>query len=113
MAIKDIKTRIEWLDLLIAGKISRSETADRLEISTKQVTRLLQRYLRSGMSSMHHQLENRPSNHRHDSAFKEKVLDLIRNKYWDTRFFSQIQDCFRKSKAGQVDGYGLIHRLRS
>jgi transposase len=75
--------RQEWIQAVADGKLSRTEAAQRLALSARQVWRLLQRYRTEGLGGLTHRLVHRPSNHRHPPEFKERILALMRDKYFD------------------------------
>jgi Transposase and inactivated derivatives len=83
MAIKDEGKRQAWVKETAEGRLSVKDLSDRLETSERQAWRLLKRYRKEGAKGLLHGLEGKPSNHRHPASFKETVMDLIRNKYWD------------------------------
>jgi len=83
MAIKDLEARLLLITELLKGNITRFEAANRLEVTPKQVGRLLKLYLKEGLSGFIHKLTDKPSNSRYSEAFKENILNLIRYKYFD------------------------------
>jgi transposase len=78
-----IKTKEEWIRIYIKGKITRKEGGERIGISVRQFQRLVKRYQKEGINGLYHRLEGKASNHKYQEEFKEKVLELLRNKYWD------------------------------
>ena len=67
MTEKDRK-RYHYLELYRDGKITRKETAEYLDISERQVSRLGKRYDAEGINGILHKGRNKPSNHHADES---------------------------------------------
>ncbi|MDR2338897.1 MAG: helix-turn-helix domain-containing protein [Deltaproteobacteria bacterium] len=68
----DNQERAKVLDCVIAQKLRRDQAATLLHLSTRQVSRLLQRYKLEGKAGLEHRLKNRPSNNCKNSKAKKK-----------------------------------------
>ncbi len=66
---------------VIAGQITFREAGEILCLSARQVKRLVKRYKESGARGLIHGSCGRPSNHARAQAEREKVLELIRERY--------------------------------
>ena len=67
------RVRSKQLRIVDAGKL--------LQVSYRQAKRLWRRYREEGAAGLKHRQAGRPSNHTHDSTFRNKVLQLVREKY--------------------------------
>ena len=76
-------TRIEVLTRLREKRINQKETAELLELSTRQVRRLFKKYAERGAEGIISKLRGRPSNHQLALGVKELALVLIRENYRD------------------------------
>jgi transposase len=75
--------KIDLLEKYLKNKLSASKIANILNISIRQVRRLVKNYKEQGKLSLLHKLTNKPSNHIIDKDLKEKVLELAKTKYID------------------------------
>lgn len=79
----DIQRLYGWLQLYESNKIDASDLARELKISKRQAYRIIKRYKEEGLNSLFHKGKNKPSNHHIEEARKEKILRLIKEKYYD------------------------------
>jgi hypothetical protein len=80
MKAKDLK-RLKVIEELIEKKLKQSQAAKLLELSVRQVRRMVGRVKAEGAQGIIHQLRGRESNRKHEEKLKEKVLELYREKY--------------------------------
>lgn len=73
------KLRELILDAYINGKIDFTSVISRLDLSKRQVYRLIKRY--NATKTLTHKLYGKPSNHSIDEEIKEKVMLLYKEKY--------------------------------
>lgn len=102
MAIKDIiimsKKELKRLYLVrkaIAGEVSQVKVAEALEISDRQVRRIVRRVKEKGDEGIVHGLRGVVSNRRYDEGFKKKVIGIYKKKYKDfgpTLAIEKIED---------------------
>jgi transposase len=75
--------RGQLLDLLKADKISQTEAAKRMGVSTRQVRRLHKRYKLEGLSGLISKKRGSVSNRRLDEALRTTAIELIGTHYRD------------------------------
>jgi transposase len=80
---KKERVRLEVLKKVHAGKLSRREGATLLEVSYRQMLRLVHRYAAEGTIGLQHRLRNRGSNRSIDHGRRERILELYKSKYHD------------------------------
>ena len=80
MTVREIK-RLRMIEEVIEGKLKQIKAAELLEISARQVRRMLRRVRREGAKGIVHQLRGKESNRRYEESFKEKVLGWCRKRY--------------------------------
>ncbi|MGR5528028.1 ISNCY family transposase [Vibrio maritimus] len=64
-------------------RIRRSDAAEILNLSVRQVQRLMNRLRECGAAGLTHQARGKPSNHRYPSNYREMILKLVRDNYED------------------------------
>lgn len=67
----------------LSGKLTKTQAALMLGISTRQVKRLKSRMRKEGALAVVHQLKGKKSNHHIEECIKEKALTVIKEKYAD------------------------------
>lgn len=82
MSDRDIN-RFKVLQDVRERRLRQIDAADILNISPRQVRRLLSQLSQHGASSLAHQSRGRPSNRRYPDAFRVEVLNIIRTQYAD------------------------------
>lgn len=107
MAIKDIivmsKTELKRLYLVkkaIAGEVSQVEIAEALDLSERQIRRIVKRVKEKGDEGVVHGLRGVESNRRYDEVFKGKVIGIYKKKYGDfgPTFASEKLDGLEETK---------------
>lgn len=73
--------KLKVIEQVIEKRIKRRKAARLLEISVRQVIRLVKRVRAEGAKGIVHRLRGRASNRRHEEKHKEKILVLCRKKY--------------------------------
>lgn len=73
----------EVISQVIAGKLSQSEAALLLNLSTRHVKRLCKRYQKEGLKGLAHRARGKHSNNKIDAKLKNTILNLIHSKYSD------------------------------
>lgn len=76
-------SRLEACQRLEAGILTQIEVARQLDLSDRQVRRLLARYRRAGPQGLRSARRGRPSNRRTPAALLEEALALVRDRYDD------------------------------
>ena len=82
MSDRDIN-RFKVLQDVRERRLRQIDAADILNISPRQVRRLLSQLSQYGASSLAHGSRGRPSNRRYPDAFRAEVLNIIRAQYAD------------------------------
>ena len=82
MSAKDLQ-RIEVLTEVLAGRRNVASAASVLDISDRQVNRLMVRYRDGGGGALIHQARGRASNNRLEAGVREYALELVRRNYRD------------------------------
>ena len=77
------RDRLCVLRSILEGKRTQVEGARLLDLTTRQVRRLVQRLQRDGDAALVHGLRGRPSNRRTDPQLQRKALRLYRQKFHD------------------------------
>ena len=80
MSTKEL-SRLEVMQRLIEKRMCQKEAASVLGVSIRHVKRLLSRYRRDGAQGLISKRRGRPSNNRLAETTRQKVLDLLKNKY--------------------------------
>lgn len=77
------RSRAQVLRDLDEGRIKRRHAAQRLKLSTRQITRLLKSYRRFGDEGLISKKRGRPSHHQLDPHTKQRALELLQTRYAD------------------------------
>lgn len=75
--------KFDVITKVLQKQIKSGQAAKILGISSRQVRRLAQAVNRNGKTALVHKLKGKPSNHQLEQSVKEKVLQLVREKYAD------------------------------
>ncbi len=75
--------RIEVLAQINDGRLNVNDGALLLDLSKRQIYRLLERFREDGASGLQHKLRGKPSNNQIHDARRSYALDLVREKYAD------------------------------
>jgi hypothetical protein len=81
--VKDILFKVEILEQYLSGKITAAKTAKLLNVSKRHAWKIIKKYKEQGKISLLHGLSNKPSNHNISKEIKEKILELMKTKYYD------------------------------
>ncbi|PDT29444.1 ISNCY family transposase [Rhizobium sp. M10] len=82
MSERDLQ-RIEVLSKVIAGRMTLVSAAHVLDLSERQVRRLLDRIRTTGAASIRHKAIGRPSNNRISDGVRDYAVTLVRERYAD------------------------------
>lgn len=82
MSERDLQ-RIEVLSKVTAGRMTVVSAAHVLDLSERQVRRLLQRMRSGGAASIRHKAIGRPSNNRINDGVRDYAMTLVRERYAD------------------------------
>lgn len=82
MSERDLQ-RIEILSKVLAGRMTLVSAAHVLDLSTRQIRRLLERMRTDGAASIRHKAIGRPSNNRISDGVRDYAVALIRERYAD------------------------------
>ncbi len=80
MGIADRK-KLKVISVVVEKKMKQWEAADKLEISERQVRRLVSRYRKEGDKGLVHRLRGRQSGRKISETVRDKVLDVYSEKY--------------------------------
>ena len=76
-------SRVDTLKRIVEGRLTCTAAAALLGLSRRQVHRLLTAYRAQGASALVSKRRGKPSNRRHPAAFRDRVLDLVRERHHD------------------------------
>ena len=79
--IKDIEIRVKVLERVLCKEITQKEATEALEVSERQIRRLLQRYEQEGPSGLLHCSRNKPSNVALKPELKARIIELLSNRF--------------------------------
>jgi transposase len=82
MSVRDLR-RFHIVDKVLEKRMSQKAAAGLLELSERQVRRLVCSVREAGARGIIHRGRGRPSNRRHPEVVKERVLSLYGRKYRD------------------------------
>ncbi|PYE43141.1 winged helix-turn helix protein [Rhizobium sp. PP-F2F-G20b] len=82
MSERDLQ-RIEILSKVIAGRMTLVSASHVLDLSERQVRRLLERIRTGGAASIRHKAIGRPSNNRIGDGVRDYAMTLVRERYAD------------------------------
>jgi transposase len=75
--------RAKVIEAYAKGEIKAGVAALRLQVSPRQVQRLLKRFLQDGLSGLASQRRGKPSNNRINAGTVQKALSIVRERYSD------------------------------
>lgn len=75
--------RIEVLSKVLERRMSVVSAAHVLDLTTRQVQRLLKTFQADGAAALRHKARGRPSNHRFNGGISDLAVQLIRDHYLD------------------------------
>ena len=73
--------KLKVIEQVIEKKIKQKKAGKLLDLSVRQIIRLVKRVRREGVKGIIHQLRGQESNRKHEEKLKEKILELCRKKY--------------------------------
>ena len=79
--IKNIEIRVKVLERVLCKEITQKEAAEALEVSERQIRRLLQRYEQEGPSGLLHRSRNKPSNAALKPDLKARLIELLSDRF--------------------------------
>lgn len=82
MSERDVR-RIEILSKVVCGRMTMVSAAHILDLSERQVRRLLQRMRTDGAASIRHKAIGQPSNNRISDGVRDYAVTLVRERYAD------------------------------
>ncbi|MDP9808094.1 hypothetical protein J2W42_000932 [Rhizobium tibeticum] len=82
MSERDLQ-RVEVLSKVVDGRMTLVSAAHVLDLSTRQVRRLLERISTGGAASIRHKAIGRPSNNRISDGVRDYAVTLVRERYAD------------------------------
>ena len=82
MSERDLQ-RIEVLSKVVAGRMTLVSAAHVLDLSERQIRRLLERMRTGGAASIRHKAIGRPSNNRISDGVRDYAMTLVRERYAD------------------------------
>ncbi|WP_426233723.1 helix-turn-helix domain-containing protein, partial [Pararhizobium sp. DWP3-4] len=82
MSERDLQ-RIEILSKVVAGRMTMVSAAHVLDLSERQVRRLLERIRTGGAASIRHKAIGRPSNNRISDGVRDYAVTLVHERYAD------------------------------
>jgi transposase len=84
--------RFKVLNEIEHGRMTQSEAATILEVSSRQMRRIISDYREGGFDGLRNKAIGQPSHNKYDPAFKELVLSLTKEKYPDAgpTFLSEL-----------------------
>jgi len=82
MSRKEID-KVSVLDEVIARQLKQGDASRKLEISTRQLRRVLKKYRKDGPSALIHKSRGKKSNNKTPQELLDRAIELIREKYWD------------------------------
>jgi hypothetical protein len=82
MSERDLQ-RIEVLSKVLGGRMTIVSAAHVLDLSERQVRRLLERMCSGGAASIRHKALGRPSNNRISDGVRDYAVALVRDRYAD------------------------------
>jgi len=82
MSVKE-SNRISVIEQIIHGKKKQKYGAKELNISTRQIRRLIKKYKTYGLQGLVHKGRGKASNHKMALEQENKIIEQIRKKYYD------------------------------
>ncbi len=83
MVTVTLAQRLHFVRAVLAGELQQNRAAELLDISDRQMRRVIRRYQIEGAAGLISRRCNRPSNHRLPEALCARVLGLLRAHYAD------------------------------
>src|SRR3974390_2379290 len=102
--------RWHLIKLAEVGKITLKEAGEKMGVSYRQAKRIRRSVKQRGMKAFVHGNRGRPLNHRLEKSFREKVIKLSKEVYWDfndTHFTEKLRE-----REGIEIGRETVRRIR-
>ena len=96
--------RVEVLAQVDDGQLSVDNAANMLDLTRRQIFRLLKRYRQDGAPAIRHKARSRPPNNRIHGAKRDFAMALIKESYAD--FGPTLAAEMLAEHHGQMDGRG-------
>ena len=90
-------TRLEVIQRIQRRELRQENAAELLNLSIRQIKRLLAGYRMSGFQGLISKKRDKPSNNQLPASLKQEVKDLIRQKYPDFGPYSRLGKTDRDS----------------
>ena len=78
--------KLEVINDVVSGNITKKEAADKLELSTKQISRLILKYQSEGEQGFVHKARGKPNENKIQDDIKKFIVDLYITEYSDYNF---------------------------
>jgi transposase len=75
--------RVQVIQAVAARQLSQAQAAEQLQLSSRQVKRLVRRFRADGAAGLASRRRGRPSNNRIEAAVRTEVLGIVRTHYPD------------------------------
>ena len=75
------RRRIDVIHQVMRKWLTPDQAGEMLQISSRQILRLVRRVREEGEAGIVHRLKGRPSNHMLPSQLKQKILEMYRTRY--------------------------------
>src|SRR5271168_4596846 len=92
---------------VLEGTRTQAEAARLLKRSVRQIRRIRRKLTEDGDGALVHGLRGQPSNHRHEPAFRKRVLDAYQKRYSD---FGPTLACEKLAEEGLEVGVETLRR---
>lgn len=113
MSGQDLK-RLRIIQDYISKTITRSEAAEKLDVSEKQITRLKNKILNGNEQNIIHGLTGKPSNNKIANDIKTSIINLYKTKYEHCGFnFSHLTDKLTELEGIKISRETLRSWIRS
>lgn len=97
--------RLTVIESVVKRKMTQVEAANRLELSDRQIRRVVSSFSKLGPAGLIHRLRGRPSNHYYPQELKDRAISLVKEKYAD------FGPTFAAEKLEEIDGVKIDHNL--
>ncbi len=94
MSDRDIQ-RLKILNDVHERRLSQTDAASILHLSTRQIRRLLHKLNKHGARSLIHAARGRHSNHHYPESFRYEILNVVRAQY----FRMVLKNMFHRASA--------------
>lgn len=97
MSVKETE-RVAIIEKVITGQRKQKHGAKELDISVRQIRRIIKRYKREGLKGLRHKLRGKISNNKMSQEQEAKIIEIIAKKYYD------FGPTFAKEKLLEAEG---------